>query len=83
MSIKAVIDRFEGKQAVLFVGEENRPLIVPRKSLPKGAREGVWLQLEIAGEQIVSAKIDAEETERARQRIAEKLERLRRGEHLK
>jgi hypothetical protein len=82
MKIKAVIDRFEGNKAVLSVGDENRQMVVLRKSLPKGIREGVWLQVEIAGDQIVSAIIDEEETARMKERIAEKLERLRRGDQL-
>ena len=82
MMEKAVIDRFEEGQAVLLVGEQERKLVVPRKSLPKGAKEGQWLKVELDGERLVSAAIDQEETARARQRIAEKLERLRRGEHL-
>jgi hypothetical protein len=83
MKTKAVIDRFEGNKAVLSVGEENKQMVVLRKSLPKGVREGVWLQVEIEGDQIISAVIDEEETARMKERIAEKLERLRRGENLK
>ncbi len=83
MKEKAVIDRFEGDWAVLLVGDDPRPLNVPRKALPKGAREGQWLQVDLEGDQVVSAEIDDEEAARAKARIAEKLERLRRGEHLK
>ncbi len=79
---KAVIDRFEEDQAVLLVDDEERKLIVPRRSLPRGSKEGHWLKLELAGDRLVSAIIDHEETSRARQRIAEKLNRLRKGEHL-
>ena len=82
MMEKAVIDRFEEGQAVLLVGEDERRINVPRKVLPRGAREGHWLQVELEGDQLVSAVIDLEETARAKQRVMEKLERLRRGEHL-
>lgn len=82
MKEKAVIDRFEDGWAVLLVGENERRLEVPRKALPRGAREGHWLQVEMEGDRLLSADIDREETERARQRIREKLDRLRRGEHL-
>jgi len=82
MSEKAVIDRFEGEHAVLFLGEAEKQLIVPRKSLPRGAREGHWLQVEVEGDALLSAVIDKEETKKARQRIGEKLARLRRGQHL-
>ena len=79
--MKAVIDRFEGEYAILIVGEEEQRINVPRKRLPKQARESLWLQVEIRDGEICDITIDNQETERARQRIAEKLERLRRGEH--
>ncbi len=81
--MKAVIDRFENGHAVLLVGDEGRRLSVPRKALPRGAREGSWLKVDVEGDQLVSATIDHEETAAARQRIADKLDRLRRGEHLR
>ncbi len=80
--MKAVIDRFEDGWAVLLVGAEERRVAVPRKKLPRGTREGHWLEVELEGDRLVSATIDREETARARQRIMEKLERLRKGEHL-
>lgn len=83
MKDKAVIDRFEDGFAVLLVGDEERNLDVPRKALPRGAREGHWLQVEIEGERLVSAAIDKEETARVRQRVRERLARLRRGDHLR
>jgi hypothetical protein len=79
--MKAVIDRFEGEYAILIVGEEERRFNVPRKLFPKRAKEGLWLQVEIRDGEVCDITIDDQETERARQRIAEKLERLRRGEH--
>jgi hypothetical protein len=66
---------------VLLVGDGSRRLNVSRQSLPKGIKEGTWLRVELDGDKLHSAEIDAEETERAKQRIAEKLNRLRRGEH--
>jgi hypothetical protein len=81
---KASIDRFEGSQAVLIIGEGDalRHVNVPKKALPKGAKPGTWLQVEMNGDRLLSAAIDAEETARAKQRIMDKLERLRRGEQL-
>ena len=81
MSEKAVIDRFEGQFAVLLVGKNERRVNVPRQDLPRGAREGHWLRVRFEGSQVVSAEIDEEETARARDRIASKLEQLRKGEH--
>ncbi len=80
--MKAAIDRFEGKFAVLIVGEDEQRINVLRKLLPEGSREGSWLQVEIQNGEVVRAEMDEEETERAKQRIAEKLSRLRRGDHL-
>lgn len=81
MKTKAVIDRFEGDKAVLLVGEEEDKLIVPRASLPNGAKDGVWLQVDVEDDRVLSAEIDEAETAKAKERIAEKLARLRRGKH--
>jgi hypothetical protein len=82
MKEKASVDRFEGKFAVILVGEENRVVNIPRGQFPKGIKEGTWLIVELDGDKLISAEVDPEETEKARKRIMEKLERLRRGEHL-
>jgi hypothetical protein len=74
---KATIDRFEGKMAVLLVDE--KPLNVLRSALPAGAKEGDWLEVELDGTRLVSAKVDSEEKEQMKKRIEEKLARLRRG----
>ena len=81
--MKSVIDRFEGKFAVLIVGEDEQRITVLKKLLPRRSREGSWLQLEIQNGEVISAVIDEEETANAKARIAEKLARLRRGNHLK
>ena len=80
---RAVIDRFEKDYAVLLVCEDERLVNAPLSLLPSHAREGNWLWIEFDGEEIVRVKIDEEETARARERISEKLARLRRGEHRK
>lgn len=82
VKVKAVVDRLENGCAVLLIGDEERKLNVPSESLPNGSREGQWLQVELEGDRLVSVEIDMEETARAKQRIMEKLERLRKGEHL-
>jgi hypothetical protein len=81
--MKAVIDRFEGQFGVLIVGEGEQRMNVLKKLLPKKSKEGDWLQVEIQNGEVISAVIDKEETANVKQRIAEKLARLRRGEHLK
>lgn len=81
--MKAVIDRIEGEFAVLIVGDDEQHLNVLKKLLPKPSKEGSWLQVEIQNGEVISAVIDEEETANAKQRIADKLARLRRGDHLK
>jgi hypothetical protein len=81
--MKAVIDRFEGDLAVLIVGEDQERVNVARDLLPKKCKEGSWLQVEIQDGEVRNAVLDEEEMDKAKKRIAEKLERLRRGEHRK
>lgn len=81
MSLKAVVDRFEDDKAVILVGEKEEQLVVDRHQLPPGTREGHWLRVCVQDDRLVAAEIDEEETNRARERIAEKLARLRRGDH--
>jgi hypothetical protein len=83
---KAVIDRFEGRWAVLLLGDDERPVSVARKSLPKRVKAGQWLNVQLGGQQgeeVVSAQVDPEETARMRKRIADKLALLRSGAYLK
>jgi hypothetical protein len=79
-----VIDRLEGEWAVLLLGAAGTVVNIPRSHLPPGAREGAWVQVTYAdeerGEILAITRDDA--TAQVHQRIAEKLERLRRGEHL-
>ena len=77
MQEKAVIDRFEEGFAVLLVGTKERQINVPRAQLPRGAREGHWLQVELDGDRFTSMEIDEEETAKAKERIAGKLDLLR------
>jgi DNA polymerase III delta prime subunit len=79
--MKAVIDRFEGEYAILIVGDDEQRLNVSRKLLPKEVKEGNWLQVDIVGGEVSNITVDEPETEKARQRIAEKLARLRKGDY--
>jgi hypothetical protein len=77
---KAVIDRFEGSVAILLLGDTAQRMEIDRKLLPKEAREGHWLEIEIRDGKVYRAELDQEETDKRKLSIAEKLERLRRGE---
>ncbi len=75
MKQKAVVDRFEGNKAVLFIEDDEH--VVLKSELPKKVKEGDWLQIEFEKGKLVSAEIDEAENARTRERIAEKLVRLR------
>jgi hypothetical protein len=67
--MKGVIDRFAGDYAVLLIGPEEVELAMPRKLLPKGAREGSWLTLQL--------QLDPEESVKQEEKIAGLLEKLK------
>jgi len=70
MLIQLIIDRFEGKYAILESKNQN-PLIFnfPRSLLPKGAKEGTVLRFNI--------DLDEKETETRRKNIQEQLDNLK------
>ena len=53
----AVIDRFEGDNAVLLVGKKEQEVVFPASELPNGLNEGDYLHMHIS--------YDAETTEKA------------------
>jgi len=82
-TLKGVIDRFEGKWAVVEIADEIEPRNVLRKLLPRGAKEGDHLELEIEDGTVIRVKVHSDATQAAKERIKDKLDRLRRGDHLK
>lgn len=87
--IRASIDRFEGGFAVIYPDDDedgdhlyHNKLDVPLK-LVKDAKPGMRLQLYMENNQIKRIEIDKETSDKARDRISKKYERLRQGRHLK
>lgn len=70
MPITATLDRFEDDIAVLVVEPEQTVVNVPRSELPEGVDQGDVVRLE--------GTVDRVETERRRQEVQEKIERLKR-----
>ncbi len=68
--MKAIIDRFESSYAVVLVGEKETELQLPRELLPQGAKEGSCLNIDIS--------LDQAEEKQRRERIAAKLQKLKR-----
>jgi hypothetical protein len=67
--MKAVIDRFAGKNAVVLLGEDEIKVDIPKQLLPKGAKEGSWLK--------VSIELDREGTKKQEEKIKGMLDKLK------
>jgi hypothetical protein len=61
------------------VVEDEDKLRVPQVSLPPGAKEVQWPQVDIEDDRVLAIVLDDEETIKAKERIAEKRACLRRG----
>jgi len=68
--MKATIDRIEGKMAVLLMGEDGKAKVnMPLSLLPEGSKEGDILS--------ISIELDPEATEKAKERVAGMMEKLK------
>jgi hypothetical protein len=67
--MRAIIDRIEGKMAVVLVGDYEEKIDIPLANLPKGVKEGSCLK--------VHFEIDRDEELNRRKRIQERLNRLK------
>jgi hypothetical protein len=74
----AVVDRIVDDVAVLLVGEDESEVTVPRTSLPKDVDEGSWLLIRRSGVGLTVVGMDPAGEERQRERMARRMERLRR-----
>jgi hypothetical protein len=83
MMASAVIDRFEGDWAIVMLDGQQEPINFLRSALPRNAREGDHLQIELNDGKVTSVSIDEAAKQSALERIQAKMERLRRGDHLK
>jgi hypothetical protein len=80
---KAVLDRFEEQMAVFILEDTGEIISFPRHELSSEIAEGDYVFLSIEANVIQEISYDEESTLEAKKRILEKLERLRRGDHLK
>ncbi|MEO9364111.1 MAG: DUF3006 domain-containing protein [Nitrososphaera sp.] len=83
VEVKASLDRFEGNYAVVY-SDDGRKFDIARALLPKRTRQGARLKLTISSgnDEVTSVSIDREGEKELKKRIREKLERIKRGEHL-
>ena len=80
---EAAVDRIEGQWAVLMFEDQSTSVNVPLAKLPDQIREGDYLRVTLEDGEVVAGEIDQEAKARAQARIQAKLDRLRRGDHLK
>ena len=79
MEQQAVLDRIVDRtHAVILVGPRETETVVPLGELPADACPGDWLVVVTDGDGKRSIRADPEATKAARQRIAGKMEQLRR-----
>lgn len=80
MILTAVVDRFEGDDAVLVLerdGESVDELAIPRSVLPADARRtDAVLRVELAEDELVDVSFDPGETERRSDRAQSRFDRL-------
>ncbi|NLK01236.1 MAG: DUF3006 domain-containing protein [Clostridia bacterium] len=67
--MRAVVDRFEGDQAILLFGEDEFQVAFPRDLLPEDTREGSWLN--------VNFELDTEGSEKQKEKISGLLDKLK------
>lgn len=75
---KAVVDRIvDNNKAVLLVGDNEVEHVIDINELPKGIKEGDWLQVQLKGGKIVKIELDEQETEDVKKRIEDKMAKLK------
>ena len=62
MKMQAVIDRFEGKKAILLLGDDEVQVVWPLHMLPSEVKEGdvVRIDFQVDHEATIAAKVEAE-----------------------
>jgi hypothetical protein len=60
-----------------------RKFDVPEALVPKGARQGSRVYLQLKEGKVIMVRVDSRGAKALDEKIKEKLERLRRGDHLK
>lgn len=70
---RAVIDRVEeDRWVVLLVGEGANEVVIPVTSLPSKASPGMWLNVILEGDELISVEIDEAYTQEVRERVEKK-----------
>ncbi|MGI0012732.1 MAG: DUF3006 domain-containing protein [Nitrososphaera sp.] len=79
----ASLDRFEGEFAVIHADIDGKKFDFPRKKLPRNARPGARLLIQLDGDRVTGVTVDERATENAKERIKRKYHTLRQRKYPK
>ncbi|PTL40244.1 DUF3006 domain-containing protein [Alkalicoccus saliphilus] len=75
---KGFVDRIEdGKYAVVLIESINKEFVIDSSDLPENIEAGSWVYVTFQGENIHSVEYEQAETEKAKVRVSNKMELLR------
>lgn len=79
MNTKAVIEKITENNLVLLVGEKEDEILLSKDQIPPSIKYAVgdWLDIRMQGDNIEVLNVDQEETDKVKERIQEKMDRLR------
>lgn len=80
--VRASLDRFEDNDFAVIYADDGRKFDLPRELIPTDAREGDRLRIYLQDSKVIKARVDHKDTEELERKIKEKLEQLKRNEHL-
>lgn len=82
VEIAASLDRFEEEFAVAY-SDDGTKFDIPKELVPEGGAQGARVRLFLKEGKVVMVRVDRKEARSLDEKIREKLERLKRGDHLK
>jgi len=81
MMTEAMIDRFsDNAQAVILAETIGKEFVVHQSKLPKGAKPGDYLQINISGEDLVAIVLDEAKTNKRKKQVSSKFAQLKQRE---
>ena len=82
VEIVASLDRFEEEFAIAY-SDDGTKYDMPKVLVPKGVMQGARVRLFLKEGKVVMVKVDRKGAKSLDDKIKERLERLKRGDHLK
>jgi hypothetical protein len=79
--VRASLDRFEENDLAVVYADDGRKFDVPRGLIPKDAKEGARLKLQLRDSEVTRIIVNHEDTSQLQRKIKEKLERLKHNQY--